>query len=130
MNTTFVLIEDNTVFLDLLRLFRAGGQRSRARRWGGPDGVDGLDLVNRLTPTGAIVDLRLPNLPGLALISLLRVRCPELAIVALTQSDSEAFREAARTAGADEFVVKEEMSAALLPAIERATAEHAIGDPS
>lgn len=109
------------MFLSLLMQFLERFGKRRVRVTGmAQTGVEGMDLVQRLGPVGAIVDLRLPSLPGLAVITLLRERHPNLAIVALTQADSGGFREAARKAGADEFVTKERMVEDLLPAIERA----------
>jgi DNA-binding NarL/FixJ family response regulator len=88
--------------------------------------IAGMDLVNQLTPTGVIVDLRLPCPSGLAAICLMRAAHPDLAIVALNEAESRPMRAAARVAGADEFVTKDRVHEALLPALERATAAHEV----
>lgn len=49
----------------------------------------GLELVTKLQPTIALVDLRLPDADGRSVMPHLAVRCPETMVAALSVSDAE-----------------------------------------
>ena len=125
MDKTLVLIEDNPVFLGLLTAFLEQGQEEALRVVGAArTGEEGVELVDRLAPQGAVVDLRLPAMTGFEVIARVRARHPDLAVVAITQAEPEEFRTAALAAGADEFVPKEHVHTDLLPAIRHSMAAH------
>lgn len=72
-----------------------------------------------LRPQVILLDLAMPDLPGLEAIPLLRAELPELGIIVVTLLDGDAYREAALAAGADDFVPKMTMNTDLPPAIRR-----------
>lgn len=92
------------------------------------DGADALAHVVDLSPDMALVDLRMPGLPGWEAIRQLRALKPALAIVAV--SLSPAYRRMALDAGADEFVDKATFETDLLPAIRRAAGRRQAASPS
>jgi len=118
-----LLVDDNPVFLSIAaRFLRAcddlvvlgaadGGQEALAKAW-------------RLRPQVVLLDLRMPDLPGLEVIPLLRAILPQVGIVVLTLLDGNSYREAALAADADEFVSKAFMDTDLLPAIRRVAHIH------
>jgi len=61
----------------------------------------------------------MPGLSGLETIPLLRAMLPEASIIALTLLDAKVYRQATLAAGADDFVLKANLSTDLLPAIRR-----------
>jgi CheY-like chemotaxis protein len=67
-----------------------------------------------------LFDLDLSGHPHLKTIHHLRSSLPEASIIALSLLDSEGYRHAALAAGADELIVKANLSTDLLPAIESA----------
>ena len=82
-----------------------------------------FDQILKLQPDLAILDLRLKQGDGLALIGQLRPRCPHLKILVFSLH-AEHFRVAqALAAGADAFVAKEEGSAKAVAVIHRLAAE-------
>ena len=83
-------------------------------------GTEALASVEELRPDVALIDLVMPDLPGLEVIPRLRAARPELGIIALTLLDADAYRRAALAAGADEFVPKSVLITELIPAIRRA----------
>jgi DNA-binding NarL/FixJ family response regulator len=83
------------------------------------EGEEALVQALSLHPDVVLVDLTMPNLSGLEVIPRLRRMLPETAIIALTLHNTDAYRHAALTAGADDFISKGGMSADLLPAIRR-----------
>jgi DNA-binding NarL/FixJ family response regulator len=82
-------------------------------------GQEALVHAPGLCPDIALVDLTMPDLPGLEVIPRLREMLPAMGIIALTSHDTESYRRAALTAGADDFVSKDNMGTRLLPAIRR-----------
>jgi CheY-like chemotaxis protein len=70
------------------------------------DGPSALDLLARLLPDAALLDINLPGMDGLALARELRVRVPGILLVAVTGHDRDADREASRLAGFDAHLVK------------------------
>jgi len=82
-------------------------------------GQEALAHAPGLLPDVVLVDLTMPNLPGLEVIPRLRKMLPAMGIIALTSHDTEGYRRAALTAGADDFVSKDDMATCLLPAIRR-----------
>jgi DNA-binding NarL/FixJ family response regulator len=73
-----------------------------------------------LDPDVAIVDLRMPGIPGLEAIGRFRESLPLLGIVVLTLVAAGGYRRLAFAAGADEFVDKARFDTDLIPAIVRA----------
>ena len=122
-----VLVDDSQHFLrDAAAFLRAHGV---AVVGAFDDGADALAHVIGLSPDVALVDLRMPGLPGWEVIQGLRALMPALAIVAV--SLTPAYRRMALAAGADEFVDKATFEMDLLPAIRRAAGRrHAASPPS
>ncbi|MFN3980822.1 MAG: response regulator transcription factor [Caldilinea sp.] len=68
------------------------------------DGPQVIDQVQILQPEVVVMDLNLPRLDGLVVISLLKRRWPKIRIVVLTMYATD--RAAALEAGADAFLLK------------------------
>ncbi|HEY6140315.1 MAG TPA: response regulator transcription factor [Thermoanaerobaculia bacterium] len=118
---TVVLIEDNPVFLRLLTTFFERAEPQRFRIAGtARSGETGVEVVEQLQPDGVVVDLKLPGMSGLDVISRLRSRDARVALVALTSAEPDAFRDPVVEAGADGFVTKDRLTTDLLPALRRA----------
>jgi DNA-binding NarL/FixJ family response regulator len=81
------------------------------------DSREALAQTRALQPDMVLIDLSMPDLPGLEVIPRLRTACPKLGIIALTLLDTDHYRQAALAAGADAFVAKATLSSSLLPAI-------------
>jgi two-component system nitrate/nitrite response regulator NarL len=82
-------------------------------------GEEALIKAQDLRPQIILVDLNMPGLSGLKTIALLRAMLPEAGIIVLTLLPSEVHRQAALAAGADDFVLKANLSTHLLLAIRR-----------
>ena len=108
-----VVIEDNEDSRDLLcqLLARAGFECHSA-----PDGRSGLELIERIKPDAAIIDVGLPELDGFAIARRIRAeaRYGHVSLVALTGYGQAADRLHALEAGFDEHLVKPIDSATLL----------------
>ena len=89
---------------------------------------EGLDLAARHHPQVVLLDIRMPEESGLAIIAKLRQRVPNLVIIVLTLWDTAEYREAALVDnGADAYITKENMIRDLLPALNRLLPETSNG---
>ena len=113
-----LLVDDNRIFLRITgRFLMKHGDVDLVGTAGG--GVEALSKAQKLRPQVILLDLAMPDLPGLEIIPRLREVVPEMRIIALTMLDTEEYRKAALAAGADEFVPKADLNTDLLPAIRR-----------
>ena len=82
------------------------------------DGEKGVELILRLRPDVALVDMGLPGLDGCAVASRVRAACGDvLRLVAMTGYGLESDRRRAREAGFDDYLVKPADLEALLKAL-------------
>ena len=113
-----LMVDDNPTFLDIATEFLQE--------------YDELDIVGtaslgqqallqakKLQPQVILLDLAMPDLPGLEVIPLLRAMQLDVTIIVLTLLNTDGYREAALAAGADDFVPKAKMNTDLLLAIRR-----------
>jgi len=123
---SLLLVDDSPVFLSIAtRFLRAYDDLVVAGVAGG--GQEALAQARDLRPQVVVLDLRMPGLPGLEVIPLLRALLPQVGIVVLTLLGGNGYREAALAAGADDFVAKAAMSTDLVPAIRRVAQLHRPG---
>lgn len=116
-----LLVDDNPAFLRMATRFlqeHCGSVVVVAGVAGG--GEEALVKAQDLRPEVVLLDLAMPDLPGLEVIPRLRAALPEVGIVVLTLLDVAAYRQAALEAGADGFVSKATLGTNLLPAIQQA----------
>ncbi len=122
------LVDDNPTFLRIATRFleehdgvvvigTAGG------------GKEALEKAQELRPRVILLDLAMPDLPGLKAIPRLRETLPDASIIALTMLDTN-YREAAFRAGAPDFVPKTAVTTDLLPAIRWVASGHVPSDPA
>ncbi len=71
-----------------------------------PNGTQGIELAGRHNPDLAIVDLGLPDIPGVEVCRRLRQQYPKTAVVILSAMDEEVDKVLLLNSGADDYVVK------------------------
>lgn len=81
------------------------------------DGLQAVDLVDRLQPDVLIVDLMLPNLSGLEVIRQVRRRALHTQVVALSMHANESYVLAALRNGAAAYVLKDTSSTDIIQAV-------------
>lgn len=117
---TVLLVDDNPTFLKVAVEFLKEHGRDEIGVIGQAcGGLEGLTMAENLRPQVILVDLAMPDLPGLSLIPRLRKMIPESGIIVLSMMDTRRYREAALGVGADGFVSKADMFGHLIPAIRR-----------
>jgi DNA-binding NarL/FixJ family response regulator len=113
------LIEDNAVFRQALELLLAPAEDIEVIA-AVEDGSQVVELCSRLTPDVLLVDYRLPGLDGVQVTRLVRRRCPEVAVVALTAAAGDREVGALLEAGAVACVRKDEPLDAIVDAVRSA----------
>ena len=78
------------------------------------NGLEAIELADRLDPDAVVLDLHMPLLDGVSAASRLRRDHPSLCLIALTGDEAPALHRAVREAGADEVLLKDKLLEALL----------------
>jgi DNA-binding NarL/FixJ family response regulator len=113
-----MLIDDNPTFLRIVERFLKKQETIKVIA-AVEGGDEALALVHRLRPDVVVTDLAMPKVSGMETILRLRAAWPRMGIIALTLLDTDGYRQAALTAGADDFVPKDILNTELIPTIER-----------
>jgi CheY-like chemotaxis protein/anti-sigma regulatory factor (Ser/Thr protein kinase) len=110
-----VLVDDDRASLDLIEAYLDG---SRARVLRAHDGVQALELIRRVRPTGVVLDIKLPRLDGWHVLAELRAD-PTTAAVPVVVASVVDDRPRALALGADAYLRKPVSRDALLAALRR-----------
>jgi DNA-binding NarL/FixJ family response regulator len=78
---------------------------------------EGMDVIRKLHPDMAIVDLSLPGANGIELIKTIRAEFPKLPVLVLSMHDESLYALRALRAGAEGYVMKHEAMANVIHAI-------------
>src|SRR6266545_1569649 len=71
--------------------------------------TDALNVARDFSPDFVLMDVRLPDIDGIAATRTLRATCPTARVVIVTAHDQPALRAAASAAGAVHFVSKDNL---------------------
>ena len=113
-----ILADDNATLRQNLRLMLAG-RDDLAVSGEAENGLELLHLLTRMPmPDVAIVDLRMPRLGGIDAIRQIRKANSDVRLLVLTMHREEGFLCEAFMAGADGYLLKEDMARELLPALD------------
>jgi DNA-binding NarL/FixJ family response regulator len=120
MTLSVLLVDDNPHFLRVLDRFLTVHGDGDLRVVGSVVGGQGaITEVQRLMPDIVIVDLKMPDVPGLRLLPQLRQTSPDTILIALSLLAMDESRDDALAAGADAFISKASLECDLIPAIRR-----------
>lgn len=84
------------------------------------DGLEAVQLVERLQPDILIVDLMMPGLTGLEVARRVRQRARQIGIIVLSMHAAESYVREALRAGATGYVLKESPAAEIVQAVRAA----------
>jgi len=87
------------------------------------EAADGLELLNlldsyQLTPHLVILDITMPNLGGIEATRRIKMTYPEVKVLILTIHKDQEYLHEAFSAGAEGYLLKEDVQTELFPAIE------------
>jgi two-component system response regulator DesR len=116
-----LLVDDNPTFLRIVGRYLQG-EDSVTVVGSAEGGDEALALVHSLKPDIVLTDLAMPRVSGMETILRMRAAWPKMGIIALTLLDTTGYRQAALTAGADDFVAKDALNTDLMPTIRRVVA--------
>ncbi len=123
MPLSVLLVDDNPTFLRVLQDFLADYGAGLVQVVGAVvGGRHAVAQAEQLHPQVILLDLQMPDVPGLDLLPPLRTRLPEALLIALSLRDPEEYRAQTLAAGADAFVAKACLARDLLPTIQRLAA--------
>jgi two-component system response regulator RegA len=112
----FLVVDDDETFRTrLVKALQARGLRAE----GAASGSDALKLTPTFQPQAAILDLRMPGMSGLDLVSELAAQCPGIQTVVLTGYGSIATAVEAVRRGAINYLAKPLDADQILAAFER-----------
>jgi two-component system, NarL family, nitrate/nitrite response regulator NarL len=103
-----VLADDDQGYLESLRIL-IDRQPELAVVGAAIDGIELLDLVDRLDPDAAVIDLHMPRLDGVSAVERLRHEHPAMCLIALTGDGDVSLHAAVMNAGADGVLLKGEL---------------------
>jgi DNA-binding NarL/FixJ family response regulator len=89
------------------------------------DGAEAVEKAKDLSPDVMVLDVTMPRMNGLEACRLLRLECPGLEILFVTQHDSPQMMREALEAGARGYVVKSNAARDLLAAVD-AVSQHRV----
>ena len=82
------------------------------------DGQELLEALNQAQPQMAILDISMPRLGGIEATRQIKARHPNIKVLILTLHKRQEYVDQARLAGAEGYLLKDEMDKQLLVAIE------------
>jgi DNA-binding NarL/FixJ family response regulator len=94
------------------------------------DGAEAVELVRRLSPTVALLDIRMPRLDGLKAARQVIELKPATRVLILTTFDADDYVYEALRAGASGFLIKDAPADQLVTAVRCLAAGDALIDPS
>ena len=101
-----LIVEDNQPMRELIRSIIAdlAGDITEC-----VDGAEALAAFTRCRPDWVLMDIRMKEMDGISATRLIKASYPDANIMIVTDHDSPIMREAARQAGACEYVTKENL---------------------
>ncbi|HKW92643.1 MAG TPA: response regulator transcription factor [Methylomirabilota bacterium] len=118
MPTTVVVADDDHDLRSLILLMLSTTPDLEVVGQAG-DGAAALEVVRRTRPDVAIVDIAMPGLDGFELTRRIKREWPRTTVLVMTSLVEEVYRDTAYQNGADAFLDKRDLPAALVATIHR-----------
>jgi DNA-binding NarL/FixJ family response regulator len=115
-----LLVDDSKIFLDFAAGFLSDHENLIVVGTA-QNGNEALSLAENLHPDVVLLDFNMPGLSGIETTPCLRRILPGAGMIMISFQNSDTYKEAALLAGADDFIPKETLAYALIPAIQRAS---------
>jgi DNA-binding NarL/FixJ family response regulator len=128
-STTIVLADDHRIVREGLHaLLRAEADFSVVGEAG--DGLEALELIRKLSPDVAVLDLMMRGLNGLEVARQVNRQAPHIRIIILSMYDDEGFVLEALANGVSAYVLKDAGSSDLVQAVREVATGHRYLSPS
>lgn len=116
-----LIVDDHELARTGMRMLLAGAERLEIVGEAG-DGRDALILCRRLRPDLVLMDVRLPDMDGLAATRAIRTAQPEIKVLLITMYEAPEYASEALRAGAAGYLLKGASRREVLAALKRALA--------
>jgi DNA-binding response OmpR family regulator len=116
MDTVLVVEDSRPMQRTLQRLFEADGLNVQIAA----DGVDGLEIFRKQTPSVVVLDLKLPRLPGKEVCRAFKAHAASVPVVVLSANNEVEDKVLLLELGADDYVTKPFSPKELLARVRRA----------
>jgi len=73
------------------------------------DGLEAIELVDKLGPHAVVIDLHMPRLDGVSAVARMRQDHPRLSLIAITGDGRPELHRAVAEAGADAVILKDDL---------------------
>jgi DNA-binding NarL/FixJ family response regulator len=103
-----VLADDDGHFIECLRTM-VDRQPSLAVVGVAGDGLEAIELVEKLSPEAVVIDLHMPRLDGVSAVARMRQDHPGLSLIAITGDGAPELHRAVAEAGADAVIHKDDL---------------------
>ncbi len=128
MTSILVVEDDEAIRTALLRGLSERGHAVMVS----PTGLGALDLALREQPQVVLLDLGLPDIAGLTVLSMLRA-ASDVPVIIITAQDDDPTMVRALDAGADDYVVKpfgsEQVAARIRAVLRRSSRDETVAEP-
>jgi len=110
MNSRILIVDDSQPMRELLRMTLGDAAVVVGEC---EDGSDALDAYTRLQPDWVLMDIDMKNMDGIAATKQIIAAYPKAKVVIVTDYDDIELRRAASEAGANRYVIKEDLLSVL-----------------
>ena len=101
-----MIVDDNAEMRRLIRNFLPGGHQIIECQ----DGAEAVATYGSHQPDWVTMDIRMPLLDGIAATARIKATFPRARIIMVTEFTSDELREGALKAGAEHYLLKEDLS--------------------
>ena len=109
----FMLIDDNVNMRTAIRKILKRHVKNIKHIYECNDGSEAVEIYQKFHPDWVLMDLKLIKMDGLTATKMIKEKDPNAKIIIVTQYDDPAYREAARDAGACNYILKDNLLALL-----------------
>lgn len=114
-----LLVDDHTVLRQGLRTIVSSYNHLEVVGEAG-DGIEAVELVQRLSPDVVVMDINMPNLDGIEATKRIKTYRPDIAVIGLSVNPSSDTEQKMKAAGAATYLTKESAVETLCQAIDKA----------
>lgn len=114
--TRVILVDDHQIVRNGLRLVLEGDESISVIGEAG-DGQEALTLIEEVKPDVVLLDIRMPEMTGLDITSIVKQKFPSTKVLILTMHDDSEYVLKSVNVGADGYILKDTDKAELLKAV-------------